>query len=71
MTKAREFALADRFVAFAAGLLTLAPGQLDQPTIIKPCSRAFMHDGGSLMGSRRPLVHRFEPKHNTTLTPDG
>ena len=63
------FALTNRVVTFAAGTRTLAPGQLDQPAVIKPCSGAFVHHRGSLMDSRGPVVHVFEPKHNTTLTP--
>jgi hypothetical protein len=67
VTQARELALADRVVAFAAGSLTLAPCQLDQPALIEPRGGAFMHHGGSLIG-RGPFVRRFEHKHRGTLT---
>jgi hypothetical protein len=69
VTQTRELALAGRVVAFAAGSLTLPPGELDQPALIKPRRGAVMHHGGSLMGSRGPLVRRFEPKHKPTFTP--
>jgi hypothetical protein len=34
VTQTRELALADRVVAFAAGSLTLATGQLAQPAFV-------------------------------------
>jgi hypothetical protein len=69
VTQAREPAVGDRVVAFAAGSLTLPPGQLDQPALIEPRSGAFMHHGGSFMGNRGPFMRRFKSRRTTTRTP--